>query len=534
MPVVIIDEACFPQRVQLLDVCANLHLDARHAVRIFAVRQIATASIAVTRNHLSRAGLPRHSRDQHCGCGVNGSIQLKVQSHILGIAHGHIGNAGNLGPVENVMVIGQIAVCAGIFAALAHTYRRTHEEVCALRFRHKHTLYSGLGHRRGILVIVGRAALQLAAVAQRPMAQPPLGQNILLVAVSPQGIISGNLTSQRDSCIGACPRHRGQSSTAGHSALGIFAAVECRMPCQPAAALIRGHIASHRLIAAARESAPAVIDVGAILPLLQHQGQSEAVDRCSFTRKVKASFALNCQHIHGAIFQGQRIGANVPGERILFRPVCGFRAGISQKRCRFTPVRQIIQRSAGVITAHIIAVKANSVGFAASALCEHFRKAFQTLILRHAITGRQRPPAPEDFCGIFAIQQTAECCIHEFCAGSTGSNACQNVILAFHLSGQFQTGFVAHRMIDKFPCVSHFLYPLLGAFLDEKRQSAALVRAKCIACRSSACRSLLGRSCRLVQQILRCLSSGLAGLCAIFRRIRYSFCLTIQFIQLCR
>lgn len=128
------------------------------------------------------------------------------------------------------MVIGQIAVCAGIFAALAHTYRRTHEEVCALRFRHKHTLYSGLGHRRGILVIVGRAALQLAAVAPRPMAQPPLGQNILLVAVSPQGIISGNLTSQRDSCIGACPRHRGQSSTAGHSALGIFAAVECRIP----------------------------------------------------------------------------------------------------------------------------------------------------------------------------------------------------------------------------------------------------------------------------------------------------------------
>lgn len=66
-------------------------------------------------------------------------------------------------------------------------------------------------------------------------------------------------------------------------------------------------------------------------------------------------------------------------------------------------------------------------------------------ILRHAITGRQRQPAPEDFCGIFAIQQTAECCIHEFCAGSTGSNACQNVILAFHLSGQFQTGFVAHK-----------------------------------------------------------------------------------------
>ena len=46
---------------------------------------------------------------------------------------------------------------------------------------------------------------------------------------------------------------------------------------------------------------------------------------------------------------------------------------------------------------------------------------------------------------------------HEFCAGSTGSNACQNVILAFHLSGQFQTGFIAHRMIDKFPCVTHFL-----------------------------------------------------------------------------
>ena len=67
MPMVIIDEACFPQRVQLLDVCANLHLDARHAVRIFAIRQITTASIAVTRNHLSRAGLPRHSRGQHCG-----------------------------------------------------------------------------------------------------------------------------------------------------------------------------------------------------------------------------------------------------------------------------------------------------------------------------------------------------------------------------------------------------------------------------------------------------------------------------------
>ena len=465
MPMVIIDEACFPQRVQLLDVCANLHLDARHAVRIFAVRQIATASIAVTRNRLSRAGLPRHSRDQHCGCGVNGSIQLKVQSHILGIAHGHIGNAGNLGPVKDIVIIVRVAVCSRILATLTHAHSGAHEEICPLRFRHEHSLHSSFRHNRAVLVIIDRAALQLAAVAQRPMAQPPLGQNILLVTVSPQGIISGNLTSQWDSCIGACPRHRGQSSTAGHSALGIFAAVECRMPCQPATALIRGHIASHRFIAAARESAPAVIDVGTILPLLQHQGQSEAVDRCSFTRKVKANFALNCQHIHGAIFQGQCIGANVPGERILFRPVCGFRAGISQKRCRFTPVRQIIQRSAGVITAHIIAVKADSVGFAANALCEHFRKTFQALILRHAITSRQRPPAPEDFCSIFAIQQTAECCIHEFRAGSASSNTCQNVILAFHLSGQFQTGFIAHRMIDKFPCcVSHFLYPLFRCF----------------------------------------------------------------------
>ena len=533
MPVVIIHNAGLPQRVKLFDVSTNLHLNASHAIRIFAVGQAPAASITMTRHALCCARLPRHSRYQHRGRSVDGRIQLKVQSSILGFAHGHIGNAGNLGPVKDIVIIVRVAVCSRILATLTHTHSRAHEEICPLRFRHEHSLYSSFRHSRAVLVIIDRAALQLAAVAQRPMAQPPLGQNILLVAVSPQGIISGNLTSQRDSCIGACPRHRGQSSAAGHSALGIFAAVECRMPCQPATALIRGHIASHRFIAAARESAPAVIDVGTILPLLQHQGQSEAVDRCSFTRKVKTGFALNCQHVHGAIFQGQRIGANVPCERILFRPVCGFRAGVSQKRSRFTPVCQIIQRGAGVITTHIITVEANGVGFAASALCEHFRKAFQTLILRHTITGRQRPPAPEDFCGIFAIQQPAECCIHEFRTGSTSSNACQNVILAFHLSGQFQTGFIAHRMIDKFPCVTHFLYPLLGAFLDEKRQPTALVRAKCIACRSSACRSLLGRSCRLVQQILRCLSSSLAGLCAIFRRIRNSFCLTIQFIQFC-
>ena len=533
MPVVIIHNAGLPQRVKLFDVSTNLHLNASHAIRIFAVGQAPAASITMTRHALCRAGLPRHSRYQHRGRSVDGSIQLKVQSRILGAVHGHIGNAGNLCPVENIVIVGQIAISAGVFSALTHANGRANNEVCTLRFCYEHPLYASFGRSGGILVTVDCAALQLAAVAQRPMAQPPLGQNILLVAVSPQGIISGDFTSQRDGSVGACPRHRGQSSTAGHAALGIFTAVESRMPCQPAAALIRGYITSHRFITATGEGAPAVIDIGAILPLLQHQGQSEAVNGCGFAGKVKPGFTLNCQHVHGAIFQGQRIGANVPCERILFRPVCGFRAGVSQKRSRFTPVCQIIQRGAGVITTHIITVEANGVGFAASALCEHFRKAFQALILRHAITGRQRPPAPEDFCGIFAIQQTAECCIHEFCAGSTGSNACQNIILAFHLSGQFQTGFIAHRMIDKFPCVTHFLYPLLGAFLDEKRQPAALVRAKCIACRSSACRSLLGRSCRLVQQILRCLGSGLAGLCAIFRRIRNSFCLTIQFIQFC-
>ena len=533
MPVVIVHDAGFPQRVKLFRISADLHLDAGHTVRIFSVRQITPTSIAMPLHALCCAGLPRHSRYQHRGRSVDRRIQLKVQSHILGLAHGHIGNAGNLGPVENIVIIVRVAVRSRILATLTHANSRAHEEICPLRFRHEHSLYSSFRHSRAVLVIIDSAALQLAAVAQRPMAQPPLGQNILLVAVSPQGIISGNLTSHRDSCVGACPRHRGQSSTAGHSTLGIFAAKESRVPCQPAATLIRGHIASHRIIAAALEGAERVIQVCAILPLLQHQGQSEAVNGCGFAGKIKPGFTLNCQHVHRAIFQGQRIGANVPCERILFRPVCGFRAGVSQKRSRFTPVCQIIQRGAGVITTHIITVEANGVGFAASALCEHFRKAFQTLILRHAITGRQRPPAPEDFCGIFAIQQTAECCIHEFRTGSTSSNACQNVILAFHLSGQYQTGFIGQRMIDKFPCVSHFLYPLLGAFLDEKRQSATLVRAKRIVCSSSTCCSLLGRSCRLVQQILRCLGSGLAGLCTIFRRIRNSFCLTIQFIQFC-
>ena len=388
MPVVIVHDAGFPQRVKLFDVGTNLHLDSSHAIRIFAVGQTPAASIAMTRHALCRAGLPRHSRYQHRGRSVDGSVQFKIQSRILGVVHGHIGNAGNLCPIENVVIVGQIAVSAGVFSALTHANGRTNNEVCALRFCYEHPLYASFGRSGGILVTVDCAALQFSAVAQRPMAQPPLSQNILLVAVSPQGIISGDFTSQRDSSVGACPRHRGQSSTAGHAALGIFTAVESRMPCQPAAALIRGYITSHRFITATGEGAPAVIDVGAILPLLQHQGQSEAVNGCGFAGKVKPGFTLNCQHVHGAIFQGQRIGANVPCERILFRPVCGFRAGVSQKRSRFTPVCQIIQRGAGVITTHIITVEANGVGFAASALCEHFRKAFQTLILRHAITGR--------------------------------------------------------------------------------------------------------------------------------------------------
>ena len=431
MPMVIIDEACFPQRVQLLDVCANLHLDARHAVRIFAIRQITTASIAVTRNHLSRAGLPRHSRDQHCGCGVNGSIQLKVQSHILRIVHGHIGNAGNLGPVENVMVIGQIAVCAGIFAALAHTYRRTHEEVCALRFRHKHTLYSGLGHRRGILVIVGRAALQLAAVAQRPMAQPPLGQNMLLVAVSPQGIISGNLTSQRDGIVGACPRHRGQSGAAGHAALGIFTAMERRVPCQPAAALVRGYITSHRFIATAGEGTPTVIDIGAVLPFFHGQRQRKAVDGSRLARKVKLCFALQRQHIHGAIFQRKRIRTDIPCKRVFLRPIRCLRACIRQERRSFTAVRQVIQRSACIVATHIIAVKAHGVGFAFCILGQHLGETLQALVFCRAVSGRQWPPIPEHLTRVLTIQQAIEDCVNELSTSITSSYASQNVVLPF-------------------------------------------------------------------------------------------------------
>ena len=431
MPMVIIDEACFPQRVKLLDVCTDLHLDARHTVRIFAVCQIATASITVTLNPLSRAGLPWHSGNQHCGCGVNGSIQLKVQSHILGIVHGHIGNAGNLGPVENIVVIGQIAVCSCILATLTHAHSRTHEEVCALRFRHEHSLYSSFCHRRGILVTVGSASLQLATVTRRPMAQPPLSQNILLVAVSPQGIISRDFTSQSDGIVGACPRHRGQSGAAGHAALGIFTAMERRVPCQPAAALVRGYITSHRFIATAGEGTPTVIDIGAVLPFFHGQRQRKAVDGSRLARKVKLCFALQRQHIHGAIFQRKRIRTDIPCKRVFLRPIRCLRACIRQERRSFTAVRQVIQRSACIVATHIIAVKAHGVGFAFCILGQHLGETLQALVFCRAVSGRQWPPIPEHLTRVLTIQQAIEDCVNELSTSITGSYASQNVVLPF-------------------------------------------------------------------------------------------------------
>ena len=263
------------------------------------------------------------------------------------------------------------------------------------------------------------------------MAQPPLSQNILLVAVSPQGIISRDFTSQSDGIVGACPRHRGQSGTAGHAALGIFTAMERRVPCQPAAALVRGYITSHRFIATAGEGTPTVIDIGAVLPFFHGQRQRKAVDGSRLARKVKFCFALQRQHIHGAIFQRKRIRTDIPCKRVFLRPIRCLRACIRQERRSFTAVRQVIQRSACIVATHIIAVKAHGVGFAFCILGQHLGETLQALVFCRAVSGRQWPPIPEHLTRVLTIQQAIEDCVNELSTSITSSYASQNVVLPF-------------------------------------------------------------------------------------------------------
>ena len=169
VPVVIVHDAGFPQRVKLFRIGANLHLDAGHTVRIFAVCQVAPASIAVTLHALCCARLPRHGRYHHSGRGINGSVDQQIQRRIFRIVHCHIGNAGNLSPRKDIVVVCHIAVIVGICAALAKAYSGADKEICTLCLCHQHALYAGFCRRQCVLIIIVSATLQLAAVAHRPM-----------------------------------------------------------------------------------------------------------------------------------------------------------------------------------------------------------------------------------------------------------------------------------------------------------------------------------------------------------------------------
>ena len=184
MPLLAYDRR-LPQRIQPFDVSAVLHFHARHAVRIFAAGQVADAPVAVALQRLGGPTGPRHGRYQHGSGGIDSLRQIKVEGRILYIFNHYLFDTHDLRPVGHVVVIALVAVIAVICALFSQTHTRADQEVGPLFRCHQHAPHLSLCDREGVLVVVTRATLQLAAVAQRPVPQLPLRQNPLLIAVSP-------------------------------------------------------------------------------------------------------------------------------------------------------------------------------------------------------------------------------------------------------------------------------------------------------------------------------------------------------------
>ena len=382
MPV-IVNKTCLPQRVELFGIVADLHFNACHTVGVFTIRQVAHAAITMTGQTFRRAGRPRHGRQQHSGCRGNGIRQIQIHNAVFHAADNLGRDADNLCPAQNIVVVGAVAVSAGagFAAALTQAYAGTRQDVCGLRRSQHNALDVRFGHGGGILVIVGRAALQLAAVALCPVAQPPCGQGKLLIAVVPQSFVYGGFTGQRDASVGADPHHGRFTDAACHATLRVQTAAVGGVPCHNAHRAIGGNVARHRHIAVAGIGAPTVIHIAGIFPFFQAQRQREAVDGGGFARDVKLAFTFQRKDVHSAIGKAQSITANVPRHQIFFGPVGYIGAGIGHKRCGGTAICQIVQRRTRVVGRNRVQIEAQRVGQFVPGFCHHGKPAAQKLIL---------------------------------------------------------------------------------------------------------------------------------------------------------
>ena len=382
MPV-IVNKTCLPQRVELFGIVADLHFNACHAVGVFTIRQVAHAAITMTGQTFRRAGRPRHGRQQHGSGRGNGIRQIQIHNAVFHAADNLGRDTDNLCPVQNIVVVGAVAVSAGagFAAALTQAYAGTGQDVCGLSRSQHNALDVRFGHGGGILVIVGRAALQLAAVALCPVAQPPCGQGKLLIAVVPQSFVCGSFTGQRDASVGADPDHGRLADAACHATFRVQTAAVGGMPCHNAHRAIGGNVARHRHIAVAGIGAPTVIHIAGIFPFFQAQRQREAVDGGGFARDVKLAFTFQRKDVHSAIGKAQSITANVPRHQIFFGPVGYIGAGIGHKRCGGTAICQIVQRRTRVVGRNRVQIEAQRVGQFVPGFCHHGKPAAQKLIL---------------------------------------------------------------------------------------------------------------------------------------------------------
>ena len=404
VPVVIVHQAGLPQRVKLFTMAADLHFHTGNAVRVFAVGQVTNAAVAMAGQRFGCAVRPRHGAYQHRGRGVDGACQVQVYGRILGIVHGHGLNAQNLGNIEHIVVVCLVSVVVRIASAFTQAHAAARQQVGALGFGQQHTLHAGFGCRKGVLVVVVGAAFQLAAVAQRPVAQPPGHQGKLGVAIAPQPIVGGQLPGQRQRRVGAGPRHWQQARAAGHAARAVFTAVKGRVPGQQAVGAVRGYIARHRHIAVACAHVPAGVKVAAVIPFLHGQGRGEAVHRRGLAGHIKGGFGLNSQHLHGAVFQALGVGTHIPGHGVVFGPICHARADIRHQGCSAAAVCQIIQRGATGIAAHALVDVPHRVGLFAPGGVQHGGKAFQAAVLVFALFYGKRPPQFKDLLRVGAVQ----------------------------------------------------------------------------------------------------------------------------------
>ena len=403
MPLLAYDRR-LPQRIQLFDVSAVLHFHARHAVRIFAAGQASDAPIAVAAQSLGGPTGPRHGRYQHGSGGIDSLRQIKVEGRILYIFNHYLFDTHDLRPVGHVVVIALVAVIAVICALFSQTHTRADQEVGPLFRCHQHAPHLSLCDREGVLVVVTRATLQLAAVAQRPVPQLPLRQNPLLVTVCPQPFVCRRSAGQRQRCRCTCPRHGRQACATGQAAGGIFPAVECRPPGELPPIVVRRHIPGHGDISIPDPRAPGMIQIAFILPLFYAGGHRKAVDRRRLASQVKPVFAFQRQYVHGAVGQAQCVPADVPGHGVIFGPILHRLAGIGHQWRRLPPVRQVIHGGTVIVSTGLVIVKAQRISLVLPASSQQLCPSLKAGVLGSRSVIRRGPPQPKQPRGVLAVQ----------------------------------------------------------------------------------------------------------------------------------